>query len=192
MDALSGLRRARLATMPFSVDVISSCLLVSRAASEDTDHYHCQPQWQGMGPTDQLPEPPLSMSIPPSQGQRMRMTPPSTQLLRSSAPPCSARLVFLSEDVQNSRSIFPRQLRECLEQRQGVTSVALFRWSGNSGDQTEGMRTPIRRWPLQASPRGVARKTRGWIRYFLSCRPLSSPTTCRFSPALSELPISWE
>jgi hypothetical protein len=90
-----------------------------------------------MGPTDQLPEPPLSMSIPPSQGQRMRMTPPSTQLLRSSAPPCSARLVFLSEDVQNSRSIFPRQLRECLEQRQGVTSLALFRWSGNSGDQTE-------------------------------------------------------
>jgi hypothetical protein len=26
----------------------------------------------------------------------------------------------------------------------------------------------------------------GWIRYFLSCRALASPTTCRFSPALSE------
>ena len=25
----------------------------------------------------------------------------------------------------------------------------------------------------------------GWIRYFLSCRALASPTTCRFSPALS-------
>ena len=24
----------------------------------------------------------------------------------------------------------------------------------------------------------------GWIRYFLSCRALASPTTCRFSPAL--------
>src|SRR5580692_11462715 len=29
----------------------------------------------------------------------------------------------------------------------------------------------------------------GWIRYFLSCRALASPTTCRFSPALSELPV---
>src|SRR3979411_1948177 len=28
----------------------------------------------------------------------------------------------------------------------------------------------------------------GWIRYFLSCRALASPTTCRFIPALSELP----
>src|ERR1700693_974574 len=27
----------------------------------------------------------------------------------------------------------------------------------------------------------------GWIRYFLSCRALASPTTCRFIPALSEL-----
>ena len=26
----------------------------------------------------------------------------------------------------------------------------------------------------------------GWIRYFLSCRALASPTTCRFIPALSE------
>src|ERR1700682_2593584 len=30
----------------------------------------------------------------------------------------------------------------------------------------------------------------GWIRYFLSCRALSSPTTCRFSPALSGLPTT--
>src|SRR5438132_6872748 len=29
----------------------------------------------------------------------------------------------------------------------------------------------------------------GWIRYFLSCRALASPTTCRFSPALSGLPV---
>src|ERR1700682_2954584 len=28
----------------------------------------------------------------------------------------------------------------------------------------------------------------GWIRYFLSCRALASPTTCRFIPALSVLP----
>jgi len=28
----------------------------------------------------------------------------------------------------------------------------------------------------------------GWIRFFLSCRALSSPTTCRFIPALSEGP----
>src|SRR5438128_2545910 len=27
----------------------------------------------------------------------------------------------------------------------------------------------------------------GWIRYFLSCRALASPTTCRFIPALSDL-----
>jgi hypothetical protein len=29
----------------------------------------------------------------------------------------------------------------------------------------------------------------GWIRYFLSCRALASPTTCRFSPALSGLSV---
>src|ERR1700682_4535888 len=30
----------------------------------------------------------------------------------------------------------------------------------------------------------------GWIRYFLSCSALASPTTCRFSPAHSGLPTS--
>jgi hypothetical protein len=30
----------------------------------------------------------------------------------------------------------------------------------------------------------------GWIRYFLSCRALASPTTCRFIPALSGLPTT--
>src|SRR5438477_8929123 len=30
----------------------------------------------------------------------------------------------------------------------------------------------------------------GWIRYFLSCRALASPTTCRFIPAHSEFPVS--
>src|SRR6267378_2033843 len=30
----------------------------------------------------------------------------------------------------------------------------------------------------------------GWIRYFLSCRALASPTTCRFSPAHSGLPVT--
>src|SRR6266852_4978219 len=29
----------------------------------------------------------------------------------------------------------------------------------------------------------------GWIRYFLSCRALASPTTCRFNPAHSESPV---
>jgi hypothetical protein len=29
----------------------------------------------------------------------------------------------------------------------------------------------------------------GWTRYFLSCRALASPTTCRFSPAHSVLPV---
>src|SRR6266852_5514675 len=32
----------------------------------------------------------------------------------------------------------------------------------------------------------------GWIRYFLSCRAPASPTTCRFIPALSELPVNRE
>jgi hypothetical protein len=35
----------------------------------------------------------------------------------------------------------------------------------------------------------------GWIRYFLSCRALASPTTYRFIPALSVLPVTrseWE
>jgi hypothetical protein len=30
----------------------------------------------------------------------------------------------------------------------------------------------------------------GWIRYFLSCRALASPTTCRFNPAHSGLPVT--
>src|SRR5712691_6330402 len=30
----------------------------------------------------------------------------------------------------------------------------------------------------------------GWIRYFLSCRALASPTTCRFIPALSGSPVT--
>jgi hypothetical protein len=30
----------------------------------------------------------------------------------------------------------------------------------------------------------------GWIRYFLSCRALASPTTCRFNPAHSDLPVT--
>src|ERR1700676_2884736 len=29
----------------------------------------------------------------------------------------------------------------------------------------------------------------GWIRYFLSCRALAAPTTCRFIPALSGAPV---
>src|SRR5713101_5194323 len=30
----------------------------------------------------------------------------------------------------------------------------------------------------------------GWIRYFLSCRALASPTTCRFNPAHSGFPVT--
>src|SRR6266852_5500490 len=30
----------------------------------------------------------------------------------------------------------------------------------------------------------------GWIRYFLSCRAPASPTTCRFIPPLSGLPVN--
>ncbi len=45
---------------------------------------------------------------------------------------------------------------------------------------------------LQAISRNAACKTRGQDGFaaFLSCRALSSPTTCRFIPALSELPTS--
>jgi serine/threonine protein kinase len=32
----------------------------------------------------------------------------------------------------------------------------------------------------------------GWIRFLLSCRALSSPTTCRFIPALSGWPTTRE
>src|SRR5713101_8903209 len=45
---------------------------------------------------------------------------------------------------------------------------------------------------LQTTPRGVARKTRGQDGFavLLSHRALSSPTTCRFIPALSESPTT--
>src|SRR4051812_10381901 len=38
---------------------------------------------------------------------------------------------------------------------------------------------------LRLTPRGINRKTQGQdgVRSLLSCRALSSPTTCRFSPA---------
>src|SRR6516162_6595725 len=53
-------------------------------------------------------------------------------------------------------------------------------------------RPPMPLSTLQASPRDDACKTRGQdgIRYFLSCRALASPTTCRFIPALSGLPAT--
>src|SRR5258707_11334798 len=43
---------------------------------------------------------------------------------------------------------------------------------------------------LQVTPHDAARKTRGQDGFavLLSCRALSSPTTCRFIPAHSELP----
>src|SRR5437016_12696483 len=45
---------------------------------------------------------------------------------------------------------------------------------------------------LQATPRDLACKTRGQDGFaaLLSCRALSSPTTCRFIPALFGLPTS--
>ena len=43
---------------------------------------------------------------------------------------------------------------------------------------------------LQETPRECPQQDSrsGWIRYFRSCRALASPTTCRFIPALPELP----
>jgi hypothetical protein len=53
---------------------------------------------------------------------------------------------------------------------------------------------PIPLSTLQAIPRDIACKTRGQDGFaaFLSCRALSSPTTCRFIPALSEWPTILE
>src|SRR5438477_2228700 len=50
---------------------------------------------------------------------------------------------------------------------------------------------PIPLSTLQARPRDLACKTRGQDGFaaLLSCRALSSPTTCRFIPALSGLPV---
>src|SRR5262250_2635524 len=52
-------------------------------------------------------------------------------------------------------------------------------------------RPPIPLSTLQAAPRGVACKTRGQDGFagLLSRRALSSPTTCRFIPALSGSPV---
>src|ERR1035438_3819912 len=53
-------------------------------------------------------------------------------------------------------------------------------------------RPPILLSTLQTTPRDFACKTSGQDGFaaFLSCRALSSPTTCRFVLALSELPTS--
>src|SRR6266852_2847755 len=53
---------------------------------------------------------------------------------------------------------------------------------------------PIPLSTLQATPRDIACKTRGQDGFaaLLSCRALSSPTTCRFIPALSGLPTMRE
>src|SRR5262249_51176206 len=49
---------------------------------------------------------------------------------------------------------------------------------------------PIPLSTLQATPRDATCKTRGQDGFaiLLSCRALSSPTTCRFSPAHSDIP----
>src|SRR5438309_8610132 len=54
--------------------------------------------------------------------------------------------------------------------------------------EAQSPRPPIPLSTLQAAPRGGACKTRGQDGFaaLLSCRALSSPTTCRFIPAHSE------
>src|SRR6266436_10216292 len=58
-----------------------------------------------------------------------------------------------------------------------------------------GETRPQRSMPLVYASRDTSRcllqdSRSGWIRYFLSCRALASPTTCRFIPALSEFPVT--
>src|SRR6266478_6808570 len=55
-------------------------------------------------------------------------------------------------------------------------------------------RPPMPLSTLQKTPRDVPQQDSrsGWIRYFLSCRALASPTTCRFIPALSDVPVIQE
>src|SRR5260370_14122561 len=63
-----------------------------------------------------------------------------------------------------------------------------FLFSGHAAAQSP--RPPM---PLIYASRNTSRcplqdSRPGWIRYFLSCRALASPTTCRFNPAHSGLP----
>src|SRR5580658_1632398 len=46
---------------------------------------------------------------------------------------------------------------------------------------------------LQLKPRGLNRKTQGQdgVRFLLSCKALSSSTTCRFIPAHPQAAIEW-
>src|SRR5262245_62792831 len=83
--------------------------------------------------------------------------------------------------VGHSRLTRPPVLPSPLRQKVGVLIHRLF--------EAQSPGPPIPLSTLRATPHGVARKTRGQNGFavLLSCRALSSPTTCRFIPALDVL-----
>src|SRR5262245_11862664 len=84
--------------------------------------------------------------------------------------------------VGHSRLTRPPAWPAPLRQKVGVLIQRFF--------EAQSPGPPIPLSTLRAPPHDVARKTRGQDGFavLLSCRALSSPTTCRFIPALDVLP----
>src|SRR5215510_6244271 len=82
----------------------------------------------------------------------------------------------------HSRLTRPTVLPSPLRQEVGVLIQRFF--------EAQSPRPPIPLSTLRLTPRDATRKTRGQDGFavLLSCRALSSPTTCRFIPALGVLP----
>src|SRR5215813_13053711 len=82
----------------------------------------------------------------------------------------------------HSRLTQPTVLPSPLRQKVGILKQRFF--------EAQSPGPPIPLSTLRAPPRDVARKTRGQDGFavLLSCRALSSPTTCRFIPALDVIP----
>src|SRR5262245_5325170 len=82
----------------------------------------------------------------------------------------------------HSRLTQPTVLPSPLRQKVGILKQRFF--------EAQSPGPPIPLSTLRAPPHDVARKTRGQYGFavLLSCRALSSPTTCRFIPALDVKP----
>src|SRR5262245_66346743 len=84
--------------------------------------------------------------------------------------------------VGHSRLTQPTVLPSPLRQKVGILKQRFFE------AQSPGPRIPLS--TLRAPPHDATRKTRGQDAFavLLSCRAFSSPTTCRFIPALDVIP----
>ena len=118
------------------------------------------------------------------------------QVLLAGSPPAGLAASFAALHVVSRRARVLQTTQDRTATRDSVAAVLPSSYSERSRHpDPSAFRSSIPRPPMPLStlrnaPHGGARKTRGQdgVAVLLSCRALASPTTCRFIPALSELP----